>query len=187
MTLEVIPELGVEIPDDLGYLDLRERIDAACATAQHLELYGLDITNLTDADHELAVTLANEYAEDPTKISKEVNDQRLSSMTPSSVLLVGNILDEFGRLVVTDSVKIRNLITNKLLLESEHDDAKVRLRALELLGKISDVGLFSEKREITVTHQTSDELRESLRSKLSKLVGDETLDDIEDAVIIDSE
>ncbi len=187
MTLEVIPELGVEIPDDLGYLDLRERIDAACATAQHLELYGLDIANLTDADHELAVTLANEYAEDPTKISKEVNDQRLSSMTPSSVLLVGNILDEFGRLVVTDSVKIRNLITNKLLLESEHDDAKVRLRALELLGKISDVGLFSEKREITVTHQTSDELRESLRSKLSKLVGDETLDDIEDAVIIDSE
>jgi hypothetical protein len=187
MTIEVVPELGVEIPDDLGYLDLKERIEAACATAQQLEMYGLDIANLTDADHELAATLAGSYAEDPHKISKEVNDQRMSSMTPSSMILVGNILDEFGRLVVTDSVKIRNLITNKLLLESEHDDAKVRLRALELLGKISDVGLFSEKREITVTHQTSDELRESLRSKLSKLVGDETLDDIEDAVIIDSE
>ncbi len=51
MTLEVIPELGVEIPDDIGYLDLKERIDAAVATAQQLELYGLDITNLTDADH----------------------------------------------------------------------------------------------------------------------------------------
>jgi hypothetical protein len=41
---------------------------------------------------------------------------------------------------------------------------------LELLGKISDVGLFAEKSEVTVTHQSTDDLRANLRSKLEKLV-----------------
>jgi hypothetical protein len=41
---------------------------------------------------------------------------------------------------------------------------------LELLGKISDVGLFSEKSEVTVTHQSTDDLKAKLRRKLEKLV-----------------
>lgn len=31
---------------------------------------------------------------------------------------------------------------------------------------MTDVGLFTERKEITVTHQTADELREKLREKL---------------------
>ena len=59
------------------------------------------------------------------------------------------------------------------------------MRALELLGKISDVGLFSEKSEVTITHQSTDDLREKLRDKLMKLANPE--DDIQDAVVIDGE
>ena len=77
------------------------------------------------------------------------------------------------------------MVTNKLLIESENPDPRVRIRALELLGKISDVGLFSEKSEITVTHQSTDDLRERLREKLTKLVNPE--EEIEDAVLIDGE
>ena len=44
------------------------------------------------------------------------------------------------------------------------------MRALELLGKISDVGLFAEKSEVTVTHQSTEDLRNKLRGKLEKLV-----------------
>ena len=46
----------------------------------------------------------------------------------------------------------------------------IRVKALELLGKVSDVGLFSEKQEITITHQTSDDLRARLRRKLEKMI-----------------
>ena len=56
------------------------------------------------------------------------------------------------------------------------------MRALELLGKISDVGLFSEKSEVTITHQSTDDLRDKLRGKLEKLVAGEV---IEDAVVVD--
>jgi hypothetical protein len=76
-------------------------------------------------------------------------------------------------------------VTNKLIEETENPDPRVRIRALELLGKISDVGLFTEKTEVTITHRTTDELRESLRSKLAKLVN--PADEAEDAIIIDDD
>ena len=60
-------------------------------------------------------------------------------------------------------------MTNKLILETENPDARIRIRALELLGKMTDVGLFTDRKESTVTHQSADELREKLRAKLETL------------------
>jgi hypothetical protein len=76
-------------------------------------------------------------------------------------------------------------VTNKLVEETENPDARIRIKALELLGKISDVGLFAEKSEVTITHQTTDDLKERLRIKLSKLVNPEP--EIEDAIILTAE
>jgi hypothetical protein len=90
-------------------------------------------------------------------------------MTPASLIMVRSVLDEFGHAVVEKATHIRHLVTNKLILESDSPDPKVRIRALELLGKISDVGLFSDRTEITITHQSTDELKQTLRDKLNKL------------------
>ena len=113
-------------------------------------------------------------------------------MTPASLVLTNNILQEFGQSVAENATQIRHLVTNKLLLESENPDAKIRIRALELLGKISDVGLFAEKSEVTVTHQSTDDLRANLRSKLEKLVNppleiENAVFEEEDAVDLDEE
>ena len=85
--------------------------------------------------------------------------------------------------MVESSRQLRNLVTNKLILETDNPDAKVRMRALELLGKISDVGLFTEKSEVTITHQTTDDIKEKLRVKLAKLVNPEP--EVEDAVLLE--
>ena len=82
-------------------------------------------------------------------------------------------------------MQIRHLVTNKLLLETENADQRVRMRALELLGKISDVGLFAEKSEVTITHQSTEDLRDKLRGKLEKLVN--PMDEAVDAEYIDRE
>jgi len=42
--------------------------------------------------------------------------------------------------------------------------------------------LFTEKSEVTITHQTTDDIKEKLRSKLAKLVNPEP--EIEDATIL---
>jgi hypothetical protein len=115
---------------------------------------------------------------------------RATKLTPPSLVLTSNILREFGHNIAESATQIRHLVTNKLIEETENPDPRVRIRALELLGKISDVGLFSEKTEITITHQTTDDIKERLRSKLTKLVNpdlDTDSGNIEDAIVIDDE
>ena len=132
-----------------------------------------------------AAALAVSYAADPDKTSKAVTDKRAAKLTPAVIQQTHGILDEFGRSVVDSAVTVRHLVTNKLILETENPDPRVRIKALELLGKISDVGLFAEKSEVTITHQTTDDLKEKLRKKLQKLT--EPVEHIEDAVVIDAD
>ncbi len=181
MTLMLDPEIGVPFSDKVPYIDLRARAEAACNSAMLLSEHGLDVEP-TKEDQDTAAKLALAYAEDPEKTSKKVNNKRAATLTPASLIITGNILKEFGHSVVESSVQIRHLVTNKLIDETMNPDARVRIRALELLGKISDVGLFAEKTEVTITHQTTDDIKERLRNKLMKLVNPE---EVEEATFID--
>jgi len=186
MTLMLTPDLGVPISPDTNIVDLRERAAALCGTVELLEEHGLD-TSTTQGDKDLAATIVEAYAANPEKTSKTVSTSRAAKLTPASLIQTRNILDEFGTAVARHAVEIRHLVTNKLLLETENPDPRVRIRALELLGKITDVGLFTDKTEVTVTHQSTDDLRKKLREKFNRLI-DRTHDatdivEIDDGVI----
>lgn len=168
--LELQPELGVPIPPDLPYIDLRERADAACRAMELLEEHGFEVPEATLEDREVAAKVTTAYAADPIGTSQKANNANASSLTPASLQNIRSYLDEFGHAVVTHAVEVRHLVTNRLLEESVNPDPRIRIRALELLGKVSDVGLFTDKQEITITHQTTDELKERLRGKLQKLI-----------------
>ena len=184
MTLVVEPEMGTQIDKTTPSVDLKDRMESAANTAKELSKHGLEVEPSKE-DKDVAAKLVVAYADNPVKTSKKVTPKRVAALTPASLILTNSILQEFGRSVVESSVQIRHLVTNKLLLETDNPDPRVRIRALELLGKISDVGLFAEKSEVTITHQSTDDLREKLRSKLAKLVNPE--EEIENAVIIDGE
>tara|TARA_R100001015_G_C4605844_1_gene160888 strand:- start:668 stop:1267 length:600 start_codon:yes stop_codon:yes gene_type:complete len=187
MTLLIEPEIGVPFSDDMSYVDLKERASAACNTALKLAEHGLDIEP-SQEDEDVAAKLAVAYADDPEKTSKKVSARKVATLTPASLVLTNNILQEFGHSVAESAVQIRHLVTNKLLLESENADPRIRMRALELLGKISDVGLFAEKSEVTVTHQSTEDLRNKLRGKLEKLITPEdSVVDAEYENVVDSE
>jgi hypothetical protein len=159
MTLTINPELGVPLDKEEPSLDLKDRVEAASNTALELEEQGLEM-EITKEDKDVASKLAIAYADNPEKTSKKASHKNISTLTPASLLLTNSILQEFGQSVVDSALQVRHLVTNKLLLESENADPRVRIRALELLGKISDVGLFAEKSEVTITHQSTDDLRE---------------------------
>jgi hypothetical protein len=169
MTIELTPELGIELTPDISYVDLLERAKAACESIALLEKHGLD-TTMTQEDQEAAAKLTAAYAEDPERASRLTNHVRAATLTPASLVAVRDYLDEYGRAVVTHALEVRYLVTNRLLEESRNPDPRIRIRALELLGKHSDVGLFTDRSEVTVTHQTTDELKEKLRAKLRKLM-----------------
>lgn len=90
-------------------------------------------------------------------------------MTPASLVQTNAILKEFGQLVAEHAAEIRNLVVNKLILETESKKDSTRMQALISLGKMTDVGLFTDRKEITVTHQNPTELKEKLRAKLEVL------------------
>ena len=179
MTIVVEPELNVPVKKGKSSADLKKQVEAAANTAKELGEHGIDLTP-TKEDKDTAARLSVAYADDPEDVSKQATEKRMSTLTPASLVLTDSILKQFGRSVVESSVQIRHLVTNKLIEETENPDPRVRIRALELLGKISDVGLFAEKSEVTITHQSTDDLRERLRSKLTKLVNP-----VEDAAVID--
>jgi len=185
MTITVEPELGIEFSPNLPPVDLKTRTEYAAKSAKELEKHGLNLKP-TKEDKDVAAKLTVAYADDPEATSKKVTTKKAAALTPASLVLTNNILKEFGQSVVESATHIRHLVTNKLLIETENPDPKVRIRALELLGKMSDVSLFAEKSEVTVTHQSTDDLREKLRAKLNKLVKVED-DRDKDPVIIDGE
>lgn len=164
-------------------LDLYAKTDAAVSAAKLLAQYGLEIDIPTHEEMEAAGTLAGAYAIDPETTSMAATPARMAKMTPAELLLTRDILQRFGHSVVDSSVQVRHMVMNKLIQETENPDPRIRMRALELLGKVTDVGLFTERSEVTVTHQTSDDLRAKLRQKLQKLK-DVTPAEPEDAVIV---
>ena len=181
MTLNVTPELGVPLEDEAKSISLPERTAALAKTVSLLEDHGLDTAPDAD-DQDVAVALATSFAQDPDKTSRKVTTRRAAKLTPASIKMAGAIIEEFNHSVVESAKQLRNLVTNKLIMESENPDPRVRMRALELLGKISDVGLFTEKSEVTITHQTTDDIKEKLRGKLARLVNPP--EEVSDAVII---
>jgi len=93
--------------------------------------------------------------------------------------------------VVQTAKQIRTYVTNKLIVDSTHPDPRIRLKCYEMLGKISDVGLFTDKSEVTMRHRPTEELEQLLRERLMKTI--EALPesplthlDVQDAVASDS-
>ena len=159
-------------------MDLAERAAAASKTMEVLIPHGLKVRP-TKKDSEDAAAVVAAYAANPENTSKVVSHKRMSKMTPSALRHIDLMLKEFSHNVVESSTQLRHYVTNKLVEESANPDPRIRMKALELLGKISDVGLFAEKTEVTITHQTTDDLRESLRAKLSRLANPSAIIDAE--------
>ena len=183
MAMLLTPDMGVPLLPQQPITDLYERVKATAHTADILAGLGMTIDPPSNSDNDVAATLAASYAADPEKTSRAVSNTRAATMTPASLIQTRSILDEFGTAVVRHSVEIRHLVTNKLLIESENPDPRVRIRALELLGKISDVGLFTERSEVLITHQSTDDLRKKLREKFNRIL-DNDRPDVVDAVIV---
>jgi hypothetical protein len=80
------------------------------------------------------------------------------------------LLDEYDKVVVQSAAQLRTYVTNKLIVDSANPDPRVRLKCYELLGKISDVGLFTDKTEVTMRHRPTEELEQLLRERLMKTI-----------------
>ena len=87
-----------------------------------------------------------------------------------------HLVKRFDFQAFSDALQARNFITNKLIELADNGDPKIELKALELLGKHSDIGLFTERSEITVHHTTSSSLENSIKERIKRLLNTEVTD-----------
>jgi hypothetical protein len=187
MQLHVEPDLSIPFPDDNPVLaNFIEKAQAACNTAELLEL---DMEP-TEQDLSTAEKAVYAVAENEEKANKKLAKQ---DQKPAVYKSVKSILDEYSLRVVDNAMQIRLLVTNKLILDSDSPDDRTRLRALEMLGKITDVGLFTEKSEVTINHRSTEDLVNSIRSKIHKLMHPDNVTDVKavevngEAIDVDAE
>jgi len=153
------PELDVPIPASLTPQEaqsLHAKAQAAFNTVEFLEAMGMPIEPPTGADKKEARAL---FFESPGA-NQEVQ-------TSGKALMLKALLDEYDVEVVRNATQLRGYIKLKLLELTEVGKESTQLKALELLGKLSEVQAFSEHFEISVTHRTTEELRQTLAQKLS--------------------
>jgi hypothetical protein len=167
--LYLTPEVNLPMPNKDTPDDFMAVLNAAAETAKLLAEAGLDFGPTND-DLDTAAATVRQAARDPTKLNNMAPIRHLMRQTPGALLLTKEILDDFGHQIVQEAAQVRHMVTNKLIELTENPDPRVKLRALEMLGKIGDVGLFNEKREVVVTHQTTADVKERLRSKLEHLL-----------------
>lgn len=150
-------------------LSERERIHVAAMTAIAQMQLGADIT-ITDEDEVAAQQMIMD-GRMPTTYERT---------KPGLIIKLEALLSEYDYQIVHDAVLLRTYVTNRLIEESNDPDPKNRLRALEMLGKITDVGLFTERKEITVTRRTDAELEKELKESLVILLNPEDITDVTD-------
>lgn len=74
---------------------------------------------------------------------------------------------------VTKAKEIRNYTVGKLLEIAESGSERGKLKSLELLGKVTEIGLFTHRLEITTKSLDDNTLEAVLREKLQKYASTE--------------
>jgi|TARA_R100000995_G_scaffold38921_1_gene18007 hypothetical protein len=141
----------IELPVNLKYAEVRETAEAACRNKELLEAHDLQL-----------VTPA-------APVEKATTKPDSAGKVTVSQLQAVNILKEHGNSLNATPAKLRDFVVNSLILETQSDKASERISALVNIGRISEVGLFADKKEIKVTHQNSQELRQKLKESLLEL------------------
>lgn len=87
------------------------------------------------------------------------------TVPPAVKKLVG-MLTAYDWAFVEQAKEIRGMAVAKILEETDHPDARIRLKALELLGRVTEVGLFTDRIEVKKTELSDSELDAKIKEKL---------------------
>jgi hypothetical protein len=99
--------------------------------------------------------------------------------TPEAVRHITGMLTAYDWEFIEQAKELRGYTVAKLVEETNNANPNIRLKALGLLGKVTEVGLFTDKIEVKKTDMTEDEIDKRLKEKLAKFM------DVSDADVTD--
>lgn len=111
----------------------------------------------------------------------------ISIKTPAAVQHLTGMLTAYDWEFVHQAKEIRGYAVAKIMEETKHPDARIRLKALDMLGKVTEVALFTERVEVTQKDASETEIEQRLRERLSKFLLPHGKKSVEEAVVVPPE
>jgi hypothetical protein len=91
-------------------------------------------------------------------------------------LAASSFVRTYGHNLAHDVSEVRAALTNKLLELANCGDTKFELKAIELLGKHSDISLFTERSELTINYNSPDALEAAIKERVKRLLNANVID-----------
>ncbi len=116
------------------------------------------------------------------------NAKKPSNLTnQSTAFAAATFLRTYGQQLAMDAAEARAAITNKLMELADCGDPRYELKALELLGKHSDIGIFTERSEITVNYSSPEDLEKAIKDRVKTLLNATVVDTVPLSQSLDKE
>ena len=168
--VKIEPSTEYPVPFDLSDEDFDSFADKLASignTAELLEQLGAPVESSKE-------NLEDEVA----LLDAAIDKQKVGPLTQSLPAALGAaaFLRAYGQSRALDVDAVRSALTNKLLEIADCGEIKYELKALELLGKHSDIGLFTERSEITINYKTPEDLEEAIKERVKRLLNADVID-----------
>jgi hypothetical protein len=165
---EVTSREGFVKLDDASPEDV---LSAQVATEQWLAELGVD-DDETVANQQQ--TQAARKAFNTVTTNADTTEQKASLAelkTPAAVRHLTGMLAAYDWQFIEMAQQLRGYTVAKILEETKSPNANLRLKALIALGKVTEVGLFTEQIEVKKVEMTDAEVEQRIKDKLAKFMG----------------
>jgi hypothetical protein len=87
--------------------------------------------------------------------------------SPGAARALEKLLKRFDYTLANSANKMRQYTLFKIFELAENEDPKIAIKAIEMLGKVSEIGLFTTRVEISTAEKTTGDLEIELNSLMS--------------------
>ncbi len=146
-------------------------LNAQHSTSDWLASLGAPTADTADASAASALAQSAFQAVTAPATDAKQRTALLALKTPAAVQHLTGMLTAYDWEFVHQAKELRGYAVSKILEEVEHPDARIRLRALELLGRVTEVALFTDRVEVKKTEMKDTELDDKIKEKLARFMG----------------
>ena len=172
---ERVTPLDAASPDEI--------VAAQLNTADWLEKMGAP--SVEDAQKAAATAAAQQaFSALATQTPEEQRKALVQIKTPAAVRHLTGMLTAYDWEFVQQAKELRGYAVAQILEETKHPDAKIRLKALDMLGRVTEVALFTERMEIKKTDLSDAEIEAKIKEKISRFM---QVTDVTDVVELESD
>ena len=172
----VVP-LTQATPDDI--------VAAQLNTADWLEKMGAPSTD--DALKSAAASTAQQaFSALTTQTPEEQRKALMQLKTPPAVRHLTGMLTAYDWEFVEQAKELRGYAVSQILEETKHPDAKIRLKALDMLGRVTEVALFTDRVEVKKADLSDAELEAKIKDKINRFMQvTDVIDVVESQDVVD--